>query len=696
MNKDGLPDSEIIRADQQASQRLMELLNAQKRALEMMLEKAPLTEVLTHLTRIVEEMAYGEAVASILLLDEEDALRRGAAPSLPEDYQQAIDGLKAAPGVGTCAEAAATGQVVFTPDFTAAPGWAAFRHLPLGLGLLAAWSMPIKARDGRVLGTFGTYFRERREPFPEEIQSVEILARTAALAIESARGEAARIASELDFRTLADNMSQLAWMADEQGVPCWFNQRWLDYSGVALDAMRGEGWAELYHPEHRERVAARMHACWQSGQAWEDIFPLRGRNGEYRWFLSRAVPIRDEAGKVIRWFGTNTDVTEVRRAQEALRESDRRKDLFLAVLAHELRNPLAPIANALQILRMKQDDAQLARNLHEMMERQVGQMVRLVDDLMEVSRISRGKIELRKQRIALRAIVQSAIETSRPSIDGARHRLQVSLPEEELPVEADPVRMTQIFANLLNNAARYTPAGGDIRVAACIAGEQALVTVSDTGKGIAPSMLDSIFELFVQGEARGHSSAAGLGVGLTLARELADYHGGSIEAASEGPGSGAQFTVRLPLALSARDAGPSERQWPERLPYRILVVDDNRDAADSLAALLSGMGADAHAAYDGRSALEAVACRRPEVVLLDLGMAGMAGYETARRLRELAGTDALSLLALTGWNQETDRMRTAAAGFDAHLSKPAEMDKLIAVLHHLRCVKQESAGHKVE
>src|SRR3569832_119032 len=693
MNIDQASSAEIIRTDQHAVMRLMVLLDAQKRALEMMLEKAPLAEVLAHLAKTVEEQAEGRAVASILLLDAEGALRRGASPSLPEDYQQAIDGLKMDPRVVTCAAAAATGEIVITPDFSTDPSWSAYRHLPLGIGLVAAWSMPIKARDGSVLGTFGTYFRERRGPFPEEMQSVEILARTAALAIERERSEAARIASELDFRTLADNMSQLAWMTDEKGSHFWFNQRWFEYSGATLDDMRGNGWFSLCHPEHRERVASHMQACWQSGQAWEDLFPLRGKDGEYRWFLSRAVPVRDEAGNVIRWFGTNTDVTEARRAQEALRESDQRKDQFLAVLAHELRNPLAPLANALHILRIKRSDPQLTQKLHEMMERQVGYMVRLVDDLMEVSRISRGKIELRKERLDLRAALQNAIETSRPLIDGARHRLHVEMPDQPIAVDADAVRLMQVFANLLNNAARYTPKGGDIRIQIRAAADHAQVVVSDSGKGIDASMLASIFELFVQGAARGNSSSAGLGVGLTLARELAQFHGGSIEAKSAGAGRGAEFIVRLPLAHTGRDAGPPEPQGPERLLYRILVVDDNRDAADSLAALLCGMGADAQTAYDGRSALEAVARLRPEVVLLDLGMAGMDGYETARRLREQAGTEGMSLIALTGWNQESDRMRTAAAGFDAHLSKPAELDKLIATLHRLQT---KHAGHAVE
>jgi signal transduction histidine kinase/ActR/RegA family two-component response regulator len=364
-------------------------------------------------------------------------------------------------------------------------------------------------------------------------------------------------------------------------------------------------------------------------------------------------------------------------------EADRRKDEFLATLAHELRNPLAPIRNAVQILRLSQGGAPAAAQLSEMMERQVGQMVRLVDDLLEVSRITRGKIELRRTRAALAAVIEAAIETSRPQIETSRHALGVELPPEPLYLDADATRLAQVFANLLNNAAKYTDPGGRITIEAAREGDEVAVCVRDTGMGIAPSALSRVFDMFVQADHASERMQGGLGIGLTLVRRLVEMHGGSVQARSEGPGKGSEFVVRLPLAAhpqgEAQGRAPAPPE-PVKAPPRVLVVDDNRDAAESLGMLLQMLGADVTVTHDGVAALEALGERLPRAVFLDLGMPGMDGYEVARRIRGRPEGAGLTLIALTGWGQERDRRQTRAAGFDHHLIKPADLSALRALL----------------
>jgi signal transduction histidine kinase len=375
-------------------------------------------------------------------------------------------------------------------------------------------------------------------------------------------------------------------------------------------------------------------------------------------------------------------LAEHEQAERALRDSDRRKDEFLAILAHELRNPLAPIRNALQILRLTQPhDA--AEHVAEIMDRQVGLMVRLVDDLLEVSRISSGKIDLRRSPVDVAAVVHSAIETSRPLIEAGGHRLVLEIPGAPLTLEGDFVRLTQVVANLLNNAAKYSDPGGEIRV--CVGRDDDGVTLSvrDQGKGIPPEMLPRVFELFVQLDRDNPWAQGGLGIGLTLAKTLVELHGGTVEARSEGVGSGSEFIVRLPSGSTraatravAEDAQPAAALASQR----ILVVDDNRDAAESLATLLSLLGADVHVAFSGPEALDAFAAFGPSVVLLDIGMPGMDGHEVARRLRSLPGAEDVTLIALTGWGQAEDRQRSRSAGFDHHIVKPADIHALQSLL----------------
>ncbi|HEY5863135.1 MAG TPA: ATP-binding protein, partial [Casimicrobiaceae bacterium] len=439
-------------------------------------------------------------------------------------------------------------------------------------------------------------------------------------------------------------------------------------------------------PEMRE-FATLLQAVMQTGRphVGHEV-PLRldaGNSAPEAYFSYMFAPLRDERGGVEGVIALWNEVTEQVRARESLRDADRRKDEFLAILSHELRNPLAPLRNSLHLLRMK---AQLEESrdagrapIYETMERQVNHLVRLVDDLMEMSRINRGTFELRRERVDVASVLRSAVEATEPLIAAAGHRLTVSLPDTPAIVDGDPVRLAQVVANLLSNAAKYTEGNGRIWLAAARDGNAVSITVRDNGAGIAPSTMPKLFEMFSRGDRMAHHKQEGLGIGLALARRLAEMHGGTVNGRSEGLGMGSEFTVRLPEApASAASTAVADAEASVRAA-RVLVVDDNEDAADSMAEILRLLGADVTVVYDGGAALDAWKAHSPSVVLLDIGMPGMDGYEVARRIRDGSPRNGTWLVALTGWGQEDDRRRASEAGFDHHLVKPVD----IAVLQDL-------------
>jgi signal transduction histidine kinase/CheY-like chemotaxis protein len=374
-------------------------------------------------------------------------------------------------------------------------------------------------------------------------------------------------------------------------------------------------------------------------------------------------------------------LSERLKNEQALRSADRRKDEFLATLGHELRNPLAPILNSIEIMKLAGAFTDpRTQQAGEVMERQIHHLNRLVDDLLEVSRITRGVIEVRKQPLDLGGIVKAAVETSRPVLDNLRHELVVDLGDEPICVGGDPVRLTQVFANLLNNAGKYTNHGGRISIAIRREGAEAVIAVKDNGIGIAPNALAQVFDMFMQVDRSTRRSQGGLGIGLTLVRSLVGMHGGTVEARSDGPGLGSEFIVRLPVLIEKATASDSLREIKPLPSRRILIVDDSRDGGESLAMLLRVLGAEVALAHSGRSALECVDTFRPDVVLLDIGMPGMDGYEVARRIRANPANRSMSLIALTGWGQDEDRRRSVAAGFNHHLVKPADIEQLRQLL----------------
>lgn len=374
------------------------------------------------------------------------------------------------------------------------------------------------------------------------------------------------------------------------------------------------------------------------------------------------------------------------RLVQKLSEADRRKDEFLATLAHELRNPLAPIRNGLQLIRLAGGDRATVEQARTMMERQLTQLVRLVDDLMDLSRISRGKIDLRTERVRLAAVVESAVETSRPLIEQMGHELTIVLPEQPVTLDADPTRLAQVFLNLLTNAAKYSDRGAHIRLVAEREGSDVVVSVTDTGIGIPADQLPRIFQMFTQVERSLEKAQGGLGIGLSLVKRLVEMHGGSIEARSDGPGQGSEFDVRLPVVAEASGPhaadAPGERAIP-RSSARILIVDDNKDGADSLAMMLRIMGNDTRTAYDGQEGVALAEQFRPDVVLLDIGLPKLNGYEACRRIREQDWSKGMVIIAMTGWGQEEDRRRSHEAGFDHHLVKPVAPGALMQLLSDL-------------
>ena len=371
---------------------------------------------------------------------------------------------------------------------------------------------------------------------------------------------------------------------------------------------------------------------------------------------------------------------ERERAEVALRLADQRKDEFLATLGHELRNPLAPLLTGLELLKAAKIEDPRVTQTTAIMERQIRHLIRLVDDLLEVSRITRGLIDIQREPLDLGVILQSVVDANRPLLDASHHELTIELPDEPITVTGDAVRLTQVFANLLTNATKYTNPGGRIRVALERAGDRARVIVRDNGIGIAPAQLSSIFDMFTQVDRSNRRAQGGLGIGLTLVRSLIDFHGGAVEAQSAGPGMGSEFIVMLPIR-STQPARQSEPAAMAPIPARrVLVVDDNHDAADTLGELLSTLGAEVRVVHSGASALEAAEEFQPEVVLLDIGMPDMDGYEVARRLRAKPSHAATLLIALTGWGQDQDRRHSRAAGFDHHIVKPPDLVRLIKLI----------------
>ncbi|WP_437986936.1 ATP-binding protein [Sorangium sp. So ce117] len=503
--------------------------------------------------------------------------------------------------------------------------------------------------------------------------------------------------SEQRFRSLADCAPMMIWMCGPSGGCEYVNTTWLRFTGRSLEEELGDGWLDAVHPDERPLVAS---ACAESMETHEPFTlecQMLRRDGESRWVVTQGAPRFGAAGAFLGFVGSSLDITERKRIEDALADADRRKDEFLAMLGHELRNPMAPICVAVELLRRRSRGGPPDQHV-EVIARQTRTLMRLVDDLLDVSRITRGKIELRKERIDVKAAVARAVESTREQIEARRHQIRLVLPAAAVHVLGDAVRLEQILVNLLTNACKYTDIGGHIGVTVEQRGDQVELRVRDDGIGIAREVLPHVFELFRQADRSLDRAPGGLGIGLTIVRDLVALHGGSIEATSPGPGQGSEFIVRLPVAADERvpaaaderlpaaavgaSSAPSknaEQPSPAARKLRVLIVEDNVDAASTLADALLALGQEVWIAGDGPRALKAAAEHRPDLVLLDIGLPGMDGYEVARRLRE-AELCSGALIALTGYGQASDRRRAEAAGFDAHFVKPMSLDALAGVV----------------
>jgi PAS domain S-box-containing protein len=482
-----------------------------------------------------------------------------------------------------------------------------------------------------------------------------------------------------DFlRVVADSVGVLIAYLDIERRYRFVNRRYADAFGFDADAALGRTHAELCGAAAYEAIRQPLDAGF-AGETVSDEMSLRLENLGERHLMVNYRPDLDEAGQVCGVVLALSDITERVQAEIALREADRRKDEFLATLAHELRNPLAPIMNSVALLGA---DTATRANARAIIDRQVHHMARLVDDLLDVSRITLGRINLRRERVSVAQVLIHAVEASRPLIESSDHVFNVHLPEEPLVVDADLTRLAQAVLNLLNNASKYTPAGGRIDLEVSRVGEEVLIAVSDTGVGIPEAMLPRIFEMFAQVDRNLARAQGGLGIGLTLASRLVSMHGGTLEAHSAGLGRGSRFEIRIPLAAGVAAVPAPIAAAPTELlqARRVLVVDDNVDAAESLSLLLQADGHHTELAHDGLAAVEATARFAPDIVLLDIGLPGLNGYEAAMRMRQHPGTRPRpTLVALTGWGQQQDRERAAQAGFDLHLTKPVDPAVIMAL-----------------
>jgi PAS domain S-box-containing protein len=502
----------------------------------------------------------------------------------------------------------------------------------------------------------------------------ELLARVAAL-IELDR---LRRAGEEQLRLFLSNARMFTWDVNVQTKKLTLSENAVDVLGMAPGDL--EAGYRLVHPDDVARLRSGMDGSARHGVGFtEELRILRAGTGDVRWLEVRAVAVRDDADHVVGLSGISFDITERKGMEEALLESDRRKDEFLAMLAHELRNPLAPIRNSAELMMRTTPAGAPARRMVDIINRQATQMARMVDDLLDVSRITHRRIELERKPVDLSSVLAAAVEATAPMMLERRHRLKV-VSDLPVAVRGDAARLQQCLVNLLSNAAKYTDAGGEIRLTLARDGHEAVVAVTDHGAGIAPDVLPVVFDLFVQSARTLDRAQGGLGIGLSVVKRLVEMHGGRVTARSGGVGQGATFEIRLPLIPmpdAAAEAEPAPRGLP---PRRVLLIDDNEDAAESLALMLGADGHEVRTGFSATDALEMAAAWQPDIMLLDIGLPGLDGYEVARRLRAQPALASMRLVALTGYGQPDDIRRSAAAGFDAHLVKPVDRDALADAL----------------
>ncbi|HYX83208.1 MAG TPA: PAS domain S-box protein [Gemmatimonadales bacterium] len=474
---------------------------------------------------------------------------------------------------------------------------------------------------------------------------------------------------EARFRALMNSAPVLIWMSGVAGLE-YVNQAYLEFLGVESHEVLGNAWTYFVHPQDRERLAAAYHNAVATLGPFEQQFRFRRTDGEYRWMMSVALPQIGAAGRFAGYTGATFDITSLKQAEASLRVADQRKDEFIAMLAHELRNPLAPITNIVHMMRNKQLDTQTLDWAYEVLDRQLRNVGRMVNDLLDVSRISHGKIQLHRERLELNELVSRSIDALRATIEAGQKEIVVELPSMPVVLFADPVRLEQVIGNLVHNAIKFTAQGGHIWLKASVAsdGRDVRITVRDDGDGIAAEMLPHVFDMFMQGSTALERAQGGLGIGLTLVRGVVEFHGGRVEAKSDGPGAGSEFVVTLPVLEAPAEQAPAIPTPGTAGPRRILIIDDNLDAANALAALLRQ---DEHAvtvAHSGPVGIEAAKTFKPDVALIDLGMPGMNGFEVGERLRAI--NNDLLLIAVSGYSGEESRRRAKAAHFDEYVIKP--------------------------
>jgi PAS domain S-box-containing protein len=549
-------------------------------------------------------------------------------------------------------------------------------------GLRGAFASPIMLGPD-VLGVIEFFHREIREPDPDLLEMMTTIAGQVGQLMGREQAQLAVRDSERRFVRFMHHLPGLAWIKDLQGRYVYANDAAVQAFETTREELYGRTDADIFPPETAAQFRENDQLAVRSGGGVQMIETLQGGGRVRHSIVSKfVIPGSVEAQTLVG--GIAIDITDRLGAEEALQREARQKDEFLAMLAHELRNPLAPIANALEIMKQQTAGDSIAQTFHDVALRQVGHMSRLLDDLLDVGRISQGRIELRREPVDIGALVTRTVEATLPLFESRRHELTVSLPRGPVWVMGDATRLEQILTNLLNNAAKYTDPGGGIWLTAEREGGEISLRVRDTGVGIPPDLAPRVFDLFMQVERRLDRSRGGIGVGLTLVKRLTELHGGRVQAQSQGPGQGSEFTVWLPaIAQDVLDAAPARRPSATAAfrARRVLVVDDNQDSASSLGTLLQLNGQDVRVAFDGPTALSIAQEFQPQLVLLDIGMPGMDGFEVARRLRAAPpGDHRPTIVALTGWGRDEDRRRTRESGFDEHLTKPVRIEALHRLL----------------